>query len=201
MSLGSQGDTTGVIGLQRPRHDRDFSDKDIEIMNILIPHLSNALHSISLMETIALSKGVGMIYIGNDRNPTYMNDEARLALDGRPVSVIHDPGFGTAPVFFQSRRGVYRIRTVMGKGRLNKIILLEPLLSEQSLHPKLINYGLSRREEGIAILTIQGLSNKEIAERLFICEQTVKDHLHDIFGKIKIHSRGEMTAKVLGLRP
>ena len=62
------------------------------------------------------------------------------------------------------------------------------------------NFGLTKRQEEIAILTIEGFSSKEIAERLFICEQTVKDHLHDIFEKIKVHSRGEMTAKVLGLR-
>ena len=68
MSLGSQGDLTGVIGLHRPRQDRDFSEKDKEIMNLLIPHLSNALHSINLMETITSSKGVGMIYIDSDRN-------------------------------------------------------------------------------------------------------------------------------------
>jgi len=46
----------------------------------------------------------------------------------------------------------------------------------------------------------QGFSNKEIAERLFICEQTVKDHLYDVFEKAEVHSRGELTAKVLGLR-
>ncbi len=50
------------------------------------------------------------------------------------------------------------------------------------------------------MLAIQGYSNREIAERSFICEQTVKDHLHSIFGKLEIKSRGELSAKVLGLR-
>lgn len=200
VSLGLQGDPVGAIGLHRPKQDREFSDKDKEIMNLLIPYLSTALHSINLMETITLSLGAGMIFIDGNRNTIYMNEEARLALDGRPVSIIHDPGFENAPVFFHSKRGAYRIRTVTGKGKVKKIIFLEPLISEQSLHPKLIKFGLSRREEEITVLAIQGLSNKEIAERLFICEQTVKDHLQDVFEKIKVHSRSEMTAKVLCLR-
>ena len=45
---------------------------------------------------------------------------------------------------------------------------------------------------------IRGLSNRQIAERLFIAEQTVKDHLHDIFEKMKIHHRSELVAKLLG---
>jgi DNA-binding CsgD family transcriptional regulator len=201
MSLGSQGDPVGAIGLHRPRLDREFSDKDKEIMNLLIPHLSNALHSTNLMETIASSLGGGVIFIGSDKNSIYMNEEARMALNGRPVSVIHEPGLENAPVFFQSKRGTYRIRTVKGKGKIRKIIILEPLLSEQSLHPKLISFGLSRREEEITTLAIQGFSNKEIAGRLFICEQTVKDHLQDVFEKVEVHSRSELTAKALGLRP
>ena len=34
-------------------------------------------------------------------------------------------------------------------------------------------------------------------ERLFICEQTVKDHLHDVFEKVKIRRRSELAAKLL----
>ena len=58
---------------------------------------------------------------------------------------------------------------------------------------------LSPRQREIAFLVTQGLSNREIAERLFIAEQTVKDHLSDIFGQMNVHRRGELTAKLLGL--
>jgi DNA-binding NarL/FixJ family response regulator len=46
------------------------------------------------------------------------------------------------------------------------------------------------------LLIIQGLSKRDIAERLFICEQTVKDHLHYIFERIKIRRRSELAAKL-----
>jgi DNA-binding NarL/FixJ family response regulator len=105
------------------------------------------------------------------------------------------------PIFFKSRSGTYRVRTLplsrYGKG---KVILLERYPPEHRLYPKLADFKLSRRETEIAGLAIQGYSNREIAEQSFICEQTVKDHLHSIFEKLEIKSRGELTAKVLGLR-
>jgi DNA-binding NarL/FixJ family response regulator len=105
------------------------------------------------------------------------------------------------PVFFKSNSGAYRVRTMPirrnGKG---KVILLERYPPEHRLQPKFADFKLSRREREIAVLTIQGYSNREIAEQSFICEQTVKDHPHTIFEKLEIRSRGELTAKVLGLR-
>ena len=43
---------------------------------------------------------------------------------------------------------------------------------------------LSNREREIVILVAQGFKNKEMAERMFISEQTVKNHLHNIFDKL-----------------
>ena len=48
---------------------------------------------------------------------------------------------------------------------------------------------LSVRQRVIVWLLCQGLSNREIANRLFICEQTVKSHLHHIFKKVGVSNR------------
>lgn len=64
---------------------------------------------------------------------------------------------------------------------------------------RLEGFGLSRQKVEVACLAICGLCNKEVAERLFITEQTVKDHLRSIFKKIHVRSRSELTAKVMGL--
>ena len=52
---------------------------------------------------------------------------------------------------------------------------------------------LSNREGEIAALVVQGFLNKEIAERLFISEQTVKNHLHNIFEKLGVSTRLELS--------
>jgi len=53
---------------------------------------------------------------------------------------------------------------------------------------------LSKRELQIAGLIDRGLSNKEIARQLGIQATTVKNHVHNILDKLKVHRRGEAAA-------
>ena len=51
---------------------------------------------------------------------------------------------------------------------------------------------LTIREQQIAQLVCGGLANKEIARKLSICEGTVKQHVHTIYRKLRIHGRGRL---------
>jgi two-component system nitrate/nitrite response regulator NarL len=51
---------------------------------------------------------------------------------------------------------------------------------------------LSQREREIVVLVAQGFKNREMAERMFISEQTVKNHLHNIFDKLGVSDRLEL---------
>jgi DNA-binding NarL/FixJ family response regulator len=55
---------------------------------------------------------------------------------------------------------------------------------------------LSRRELQIASLIERGLANKEIGRQLGIEAATVKNHVHNIFGKLKVHRRGEAITRL-----
>lgn len=55
---------------------------------------------------------------------------------------------------------------------------------------------LSGREFEIVQLVIQGLGNREIAEKLFISENTVKNHLSRIFQKLGVKDRVELALLV-----
>ncbi|MBN1782760.1 response regulator transcription factor [bacterium] len=50
---------------------------------------------------------------------------------------------------------------------------------------------LTARELDVINLIAEGLSNKEIAGRLFIETQTVKNHIHNILDKLHLHNRFE----------
>jgi RNA polymerase sigma factor (sigma-70 family) len=61
--------------------------------------------------------------------------------------------------------------------------------------------GLTPREEEILKLIATGESNREIAARLFISEQTVKNHVASIFRKLQVNDRTKaaLLAVKLGL--
>lgn len=56
---------------------------------------------------------------------------------------------------------------------------------------------LSERESEILKLVTSGMSNKEIAEKLFLSQRTIKAHLTNIFNKLNVASRSEAIVKGL----
>jgi DNA-binding NarL/FixJ family response regulator len=67
-------------------------------------------------------------------------------------------------------------------------------LRTMSAEPTPINsgFGLTRREGDILVTIVDGLSNKEIAHRFSLSEDTVKHHLTSIFEKVGVSSRLEL---------
>ena len=55
--------------------------------------------------------------------------------------------------------------------------------------PGLLYEELTQRELEVLQLAANGLSNKEIAEKLFITEKTVKNHIANLFSKLQVNDR------------
>ena len=68
---------------------------------------------------------------------------------------------------------------------------------------RLRELGITRREREILELIAMGLSNREIAERLFVSENTVKTHSSRLFDKLSAKRRTQAVqiGKELGLIP
>jgi two-component system, NarL family, response regulator LiaR len=68
---------------------------------------------------------------------------------------------------------------------------------------KLKELGITRREHEILALIAEGLSNREISERLFVSENTVKTHSSRLFDKLGVNRRVQSVLKgrELGLIP
>ena len=192
----------GVFGFHRRENDSEFSDRDREIVRLFLPHLSKAFHNLELVETVNSALEIGLIVTGADEQPLYMNEAAKKIINDGPIESILNPGPNSRRPFFESENGSYRVRIVPTHPDGNeKVVMLEPFQGSGDIREKLRALDLSRQQIVVANLAICGLCNKEIAEKLYISEQTAKDHLRNIFEKIHVHSRGELTAKVLGLHP
>jgi len=114
------------------------------------------------------------------------------------VESIPCPEKGMGSLYLRRGGGFYRIRTA-GIGKGEKLILMGPFPLRLDLEESLCAFGLTERQDEIAMLVIRGRTNQEIAERLFIEVQTVKEHLREVFDKASVRSRSELTAKVLGI--
>lgn len=69
-----------------------------------------------------------------------------------------------------------------------------PFPCNETVKPKTFreSYGLTKCESNVAELVAQGLSNEEVAKRLFVTEKTVKFHNTNIFKKMMIKSRAQL---------
>jgi DNA-binding NarL/FixJ family response regulator len=81
---------------------------------------------------------------------------------------------------------------------LKKVIVTQatPISINQD---KLIKEGISKREAEILLLMHKGLSNQQIADKLFISENTIKKHISNIFQKLQVERRTEAIKKALEL--
>jgi DNA-binding CsgD family transcriptional regulator len=104
--------------------------------------------------------------------------------------------------------GIYFILLFFG-GDLIMIILLKAYLHQNSAElgdvtDKLENlyqhFGISKRERDIITEICGGFTNQQIADKLFISLQTVKDHTHNIFKKVNVSNRVQLTQIFLSVK-
>jgi diguanylate cyclase (GGDEF)-like protein/PAS domain S-box-containing protein len=105
-------------------------------------------------------------FIQNDEKITYLTDKKNLQPTPATVSVME------APV------------------NINQEILQIALDQMKDL------FLISVREMDVFTLLVEGLSNREISDRLFISEHTVKNHITRIFQKLTVNDRIQAMAKV-----
>ena len=159
---------------------------DIVVMDIVMPKL-NGIEATKRIKEIAPNIAILIL-------TAYDDEEYVLGLLDA----------GAAGYLLKSARGrdlVEAIRTIRtGESVLHPNIIAKLLKRatmapiEEHKHSDL----LTERESEILKLVALGMSNKEIAEKLFVSQRTVKAHLTNTFNKLNVASRSE--AIIRGLR-
>jgi LuxR family maltose regulon positive regulatory protein len=195
----AQGDTGRALALLEPLRQqaeaKGWQDERLKVMVLqaLALHAgTQRLHgkedpAVQLLgETLALAEPEGFVRLFVDEGPPM----ARLlykALD-----------LGTAPDYVRRLLSAFPLdqpepavepeQTVLSPTQVPGSALIEPL---------------SKREIEVLELIAAGLSNQEIASRLFLSHHTVKAHTRNIYGKLDVHRRTEAVARgrALGILP
>ncbi|HMN26973.1 MAG TPA: response regulator transcription factor [Caldilineaceae bacterium] len=92
----------------------------------------------------------------------------------------------TAAELAEAIRNVYAGRTALSQEAMQALI--EPPADERG--PRL-GHDLTEREHEVLTLMVKGLSNPQIAERLFLSLSTVKFHASSILSKLEAATRSE----------
>lgn len=69
--------------------------------------------------------------------------------------------------------------------------------SESKSITALGNFGLSEREREVLALLVDGMSNQEMAERLYLSTETIKTHMRHIMEKLRVADRTQAAVKAV----
>jgi len=109
------------------------------------------------------------------------------------IILKNETGFRySARAFLISRR--------MAEGEVSHImVLLERVVERRTIHFREVaeRYQLSKREIEVVRMICEGCTNREIGEKLYISEHTVKDHIKNTMRKMEVASRNELVAVLL----
>jgi LuxR family maltose regulon positive regulatory protein len=184
----AQGDTSAALtvleSLRQQAEAKDHADERLKVM---------------VLQAIALHA-----HGEKDKALQLLGDALALAEPGGFVRIFVDEGLPMAQLLSQAAaRGImadYAGKLLVAfEAEKQKNADKSPLPSAARAQPLI--EPLSQRELEILQLIAQGLSNREIGERLFLALSTVKGHNLSIFGKLQVQSRTEAIARAreLGL--
>lgn len=201
----------GAAGLVRA--GRDFAPREVEFLAAVAPAVAAATRVAVRVACGGPQDPVGpAVVVAGPRGTTRSLTPAALAwrerLDevapGRFAAMLSAvvTGAGTTGVF-QARLRDARGWLVLRASRLvgadaGTAVTIERATGRELLDLLLAAYGLTAREREICDEVIAGRSTNDIAARLAISPNTVQDHVKAVFGKVGVHSRGELVAR---LRP
>jgi len=86
---------------------------------------------------------------------------------------------------------------VNGGAPMNSHIAKKVLNMFRDQNIKSEGYDLSEREKEILSHLIEGLSKKQIADKIFLSHHTVDSHIRNIYAKLEVHSRSSAISKAI----
>ena len=156
---------------------------DVILMDVRMPRRSGIEATQQIKELLPHVK-ILMLTISDEEADLY--DAIKAGASGYLLKEI--PIDEVADAIRSVWQGQSRISPSMAAKLLTEFAAMSRRADER---PQLPAPRLTDREMEVLQLVAQGLNNREIAKRLFISENTVKNHIRNILEKLHLHSRME----------
>jgi two-component system NarL family response regulator len=154
---------------------------DVILMDVRMPRMSGIAATRAIADTVPTAK-ILMLTVSDEEEDLY--EAVKAGATGYLLKEISIEEVANA------------IRAVVSGQSLISPSMASKLLSEftnlaRQAEKKVVVPKLTDRELEVLRLVAQGMSNREVAEELYISENTVKNHVRNILEKLHLHSRME----------
>ena len=162
---------------------------DVALVDLRMPELDGAGVTAALAEQ---APSIRVLIL-----TTYADDDAVLpALRAGAAGYLTKDT--TSEALIAAVREVAAGRTVLDAAVQARLVELlrapGPAAGEQPAAAETLPEGLTPREIDVVRLVADGLSNKQVARRLFVSEATVKTHLNHVLAKLDVEGRPGLVA-------
>lgn len=161
------------------------------------------VEELALGEVDVACAGLDVVVIESDGSPLSGNghvDALHARFDGLPVVII-SPSRERAAVERALRAGARGLVVAQDLERTAVSTVLAVAAGQLVLPggyvPAYATSLLSAREKQVLAMVVLGFTNRDVANRLFVAETTVKSHLSSAYRKLDVTSRKDATALIL----
>ncbi|GLC31654.1 response regulator transcription factor [Clostridium omnivorum] len=152
---------------------------DIVLMDIRMPVMDGVLGTKLIKENF---RDVKVVVLTTFKDDEYIRE---AVMNGAEGYILKNQSTDS---IIESLRTVHKGNTVFEKDVVNAITGM--IREERSKKPS--DYNLSEREFEVLSLIAEGLSNKEISEKLFLGEGTIRNYITNILEKLELRDRTQL---------
>jgi two-component system, NarL family, nitrate/nitrite response regulator NarL len=156
---------------------------DILLLGVDLPRLSSAD---VLRALAAIESSVRTILLTRATSHT----DAVAAMTLGVVGVLSEDS--PTPLLFKCIRAVVRGEHWVGREVVSGLVEALRRVTQSGQSPRLPRASLTPRERDVIREVTEGATNKDIAAKFALSEQTIKNHLSNIFDKLGVSSRLEL---------